>query len=100
MCSEIFTHDFKDGEKVAIILLDTQGIFDNESTMKENTMTFSISMMIASVQCYNVMQRVQENDLQNLHFFSEYGELVMREGQFHGTPFQKLPFFLINLFDK
>lgn len=96
MWSEIFTHDSKDGEKLAIILLDTQGIFDNGSTMQENIMTFAISMMIASVQCYNVMQKMQENDLQNLHLFSEYGELVMRqfEEQFRETPFQTLLFLV------
>lgn len=35
MWSEIFTHDYDNGEKVAIILLDTQGLFDNQSTTKD-----------------------------------------------------------------
>lgn len=94
MWSEIFTHDYADGEKVAIILLDTQGIFDNESTMKDCTAIFSISMMMSSVQCYNIMQKVQENDLQNLHLFTEYGELAMAMNTTNEKPFQKLLFIV------
>lgn len=94
MWSDLFTHDFKNGEKIAIILMDTQGIFDNESTMKDCTTIFSISMMLASVQCYNLMQKVQENDLQNLHLFTEYGELAMELNSMSEKPFQKLLFIV------
>lgn len=90
MWSEIFTHDFDGGDKVAIILLDTQGIFDDESTIKDCTATFAISMMLASVQCYNVMQNVQEDDLQHLQLFTEYGRLVLQ--QTDEKPFQNLLF--------
>lgn len=92
MWSEIFTHDFENGEKVAIILLDTQGIFDNQSSMKSCTATFAISMMLASVQCYNVSQNIQEDDLQHLELFTEYGRLVLQQS--NETPFQKLLFIV------
>lgn len=49
MWSEVFAHDRDDGEKLAIVLLDTQGIFDSESSMKECTAIFAISMML---QCH------------------------------------------------
>lgn len=92
MWSEIFTHDFNNGDKVAIILLDTQGIFDDESTIKDCTATFAISMLLASIQCYNVMQNVQEDDLQHLQLFTEYGRLVMQ--QTDDIPFQNLLFIV------
>lgn len=92
MWSEIFTHDFDGGQKMAIILLDTQGIFDNRSSTKDCTATFAISMMLASVQCYNVMQNIQEDDLQHLELFTEYGRLAMQ--QTHEIPFQKLMFIV------
>lgn len=93
MWSEIFTHDNPiDGRRIAIILLDTQGIFDHESTMKDCTTIFSISMMLSSIQCFNIMQKIQENDLQNLHLFTEYGELAMEMNSASETPFQKLLF--------
>lgn len=92
MWSEIFTHDFDNGDKVAIILLDTQGIFDDESTTKDYTATFAISTMLASVQCYNVMQNVQEDDLQHLELFTEYARLAMQ--QTDAKPFQNLLFIV------
>lgn len=95
MWSEIFTHDdHTNGKRIAIILLDTQGIFDNESTLKDCTTIFSISMMMSSVQCFNVMQKIQENDLQNLHLFTEYGELAMEMNAQSEKPFQKLLFIV------
>jgi uncharacterized membrane protein YbjE (DUF340 family) len=35
---------------VAILLLDTQGAFDNQSTVEESTTIFALSTMISSVQ--------------------------------------------------
>lgn len=92
MWSEIFTHDCDNGDKLAIILLDTQGIFDDESTTKDYTATFAISTMMSSVQCYNVMQNVQEDDLQHLELFTEYGRLAMQ--QTDEKPFQNLLFIV------
>lgn len=91
--SEIFSHDFDNGEKVAIILMDTQGIFDSRSTMKDNTVTFAISMMLSSVQCYNVMQNIQEDDLQHLQLFADYGRLAMQQHA-SNKPFQHLLFII------
>ncbi|XP_055296601.1 atlastin-like [Sitodiplosis mosellana] len=92
MWSEVFTHDFSDGEKVAIILLDTQGIFDHQSSWRDCTATFALSMLLASVQCYNVMQNVQEDDLENLEMFTEYGRLALEQSR--EKPFQKLLFII------
>ena len=38
--------------QVAILLLDTQGAFDNQSTVKDSATIFALSTMIASVQVY------------------------------------------------
>ncbi|XP_055296599.1 atlastin-like [Sitodiplosis mosellana] len=91
MWSDVFTHDHN-GKELAIILLDTQGIFDNRSSVKDCITIFALSMMLASVQCYNLMQNVQEDDLQHLELFSEYGKLVL--GQSNEKPFQKLLFIV------
>lgn len=61
MWSEIFIHDFPDGERVAIILPDTQGIFDDKMDVKECTTIFALSTMLSSIQCYNLMQNIQED---------------------------------------
>lgn len=92
MWSEIFTHEYSDGKKVAIILMDTQGIFDHQSSRRDCTTTFALSMLLSSVQCYNVMQNIQEDDLENLDMFTEYGRLALEQS--HEKPFQKLLFII------
>lgn len=52
--------------KVAIILLDTQGAFDSESTVRDCATVFALSTMVSSVQIYNLSQNIQEDDLQHL----------------------------------
>lgn len=90
--SEVFTHDLANGDKVAVILLDTQGIFDSKSSVHDCTTIFALSMMLSSVQCYNLMQNIREDDLQHLELFTEYGRLAMEQS--NEKPFQKLLFIV------
>lgn len=92
MWSEIFTHDFQNGDKVAIILLDTQGMFDDKTSLKTCSSIFALSMMLSSVQCYNVMRNIQEDHLQHLELFTEYGRLALKHS--NEKPFQKLIFLV------
>ncbi|XP_050664575.1 atlastin isoform X2 [Leptidea sinapis] len=90
MWSEIFKATLDNGEKVAIILLDTQGAFDSESTVRDCATVFALSTMLSSVQIYNLSQNIQEDDLQHLQLFTEYGRLALEDGG--RTPFQRLQF--------
>lgn len=54
------------GPQVAIVLLDTQGAFDSESTVRDCATVFALSTMLSSVQIYNLSQNIQEDDLQHL----------------------------------
>lgn len=90
MWSEIFTHDYEDGYKVAIILLDTQGIFDTETSLEECTTIFGLTTMLSSVQLFNVKERIQEDDLQHLDLFTGYANFVLQQS--HEKAFQKLIF--------
>lgn len=95
MWSEIFTHDFDNGDKVAIILLDAQGLIDsNQTSAKECTKTFVLSTMLSSVQCYNIKANIREDQLQHLEFLTEYGRLAVE--QTFIIPFQKLFFIVRN----
>ncbi|CAH0695497.1 unnamed protein product [Spodoptera exigua] len=64
------------GEQVAVLLMDTQGTFDSETTIGQNSTIFALSTLISSVQIYNLTGNIKEDDLQHLQLFTEYGKLA------------------------
>lgn len=90
--SEVFTVQKSDGTEVAVVLMDTQGAFDDQSTVKDCATIFALSTMTSSVQIYNLSQNIQEDDLQQLQLFTEYGRLAMDE--IFQKPFQSLMFLV------
>ncbi|CAH4034175.1 unnamed protein product [Pieris brassicae] len=86
--SQPFLTTLDNGEKVAILLMDTQGTFDSESTVKDNATVFALSTMLSSVQIYNLSQNIEEDDLQHLQLFTDYGRLAQQSAS--GKPFQRL----------
>uniref|UniRef100_A0A8C1Q0Y5 Atlastin GTPase 1 n=1 Tax=Cyprinus carpio TaxID=7962 RepID=A0A8C1Q0Y5_CYPCA len=90
--SQVFLVDKPDGSKVAVLLMDTQGTFDSQSTLRDSATVFALSTMISSMQVYNISQNVQEDDLQHLQLFTEYGRLAMEETFL--KPFQSMIFLV------
>ncbi|XP_045453224.1 atlastin-like [Melitaea cinxia] len=90
--SQPFIATLESGDKVVIYLMDTQGTFDSESTVKDNATVFALSTMLSSVQIYNVSQQIEEDDLQHLQVFTEYGRLALESNT--GKPFQRLQFLV------
>lgn len=90
--SEVFLVEKSDGREVAVVLMDTQGAFDTESTVKDCATIFALSTMTSSVQIYNLSQNIQEDDLQQLQLFTEYGRLALDE--IFLKPFQSLMFLI------
>ena len=77
MWSEPFQRLDKDGNKVTLLLVDTQGMFDHETTMGLTAAIFGLSTLLSSFQIYNVSGRIQEDNLQQLALFSEYGKMAL-----------------------
>ncbi|XP_007892554.1 atlastin-2 isoform X3 [Callorhinchus milii] len=90
--SEVFVIKKPDGSQVAVLLMDTQGAFDSQSTIRDCATVFALSTMTSSVQVYNLSQNIQEDDLQHLQLFTEYGRLAMEE--VYQKPFQTLMFLI------
>lgn len=67
--------------------MDTQGSFDQQSSVKENATVFALSTMISSVQIYNLHSNIDEDDLGHLQLFAEYGKLALEEDS-NSKPFQ------------
>lgn len=91
--SHVFTATTSEGKKVAVVLVDTEGVFDVGSTMAENVNIFTLSTLISSVQVYNISQMIQQDHLQHLLMFSEYSQQVRNETGSE-MPFQKLVFLI------
>ncbi|XP_067011779.1 atlastin-like [Anabrus simplex] len=92
MWSQAFPRELPGGEKVVVLLMDTQGVFDTESTLKDDAIVFALSTMTSSFFIYNIQNNIQEDHLQHLQVFAEYGKLALEEGSH--KPFQKLLFLV------
>ena len=66
--------------------MDTQGAFDSKSTVKDCATVFALSTLLSSVQVFNITLNIQEDDLQHLQLFTEYGRLAMEDNG--AKPFQ------------
>ncbi|TGZ67685.1 hypothetical protein CRM22_004645 [Opisthorchis felineus] len=91
--SEPFIIKLQSGEDVAVLFMDTQGSFDSTSTVRQCATVFALSTMLSSIQIYNIHGNIQEDHLQHLHLFTEYGRLAM-ESEVAETPFQHLLFLV------
>jgi atlastin len=96
-------------ETIAVLLVDTQGMFDHETTVGLTAAIFGLSTLLSSYQIYNVDKRIQEDNLQQLALFSEYGRMALEaEAKTHEKeedggeskekkgkePFQKIEFLV------
>lgn len=70
----------------AVLLIDTQGMFDHETTMALTASIFGFSTLLSSLQIYNVDKRIQEDNLQQLALFSEYARMAMGTESKDETP--------------
>ena len=70
-------------ETMAVLLVDSQGMFDNETTMSLTMSIFGLSTLLSSYQIYNVDKRIQEDNLQQLALFSEYARLAADSDTVH-----------------
>lgn len=64
-------------QKRCILLVDTQGMFDHETSMALTSSIFGLSTLLSSYQIYNVDKRIQEDNLQQLALFSEYARMAV-----------------------
>ena len=76
MWSEPYFLARESDEEVAVLLVDTQGMFDHETTVGLTAAIFGLSTLLSSYQIYNVDKRIQEDNLQQLALFSEYGRMA------------------------
>lgn len=82
---------------MAVFLMDTQGMYDHETSQHLTASIFGLSALLSSYTVFNLMFQIQEDHLQNLALFSEYGRVALKEASSRGKhvhPFQKLEFLV------
>jgi len=89
-------------QKVCVILLDSQGAFDSKMTKDQSATIFGLTAVLSSLQIYNISKQLQEDTIENLHYFMECAGSCMRylqpatEGveDIKPTVFQSLQFLI------
>ena len=87
--SDVFLYDALNGEKLAIYIMDTQGLFDHQTTTADNSRIFSLSTLISSVQILNLFNIIHEDQLQYLQFATEFARYAS-ESKTNSKSFQNL----------
>lgn len=93
--SDVFLSEQKgnDGknEQVAIVLVDTQGLFNAITSFEDNVRIFALGALLSSVQVFNLNDVILENQLDFLHVASEYALLAKNNSISRRVkPFQNL----------
>ena len=55
-----------------------RGMFDSTLGQMLTASIFGLSTLLSSYQVYNVDKRIQEDNLQHLALFTEYGRVALR----------------------
>lgn len=63
--SDVFLHEAKNS-RLAIILMDTQGLFDTKTSPTENSRIFALGTLASSIQIFNLNDVILENQLEYL----------------------------------
>lgn len=81
----LFTHPAT-GRQVALLFMDTQGMFDHATSQQVNTQLFALSTLTSSVQVYNQMGSLSEYDIDHLATFSRYALAALQHSQDVNNP--------------
>jgi atlastin len=94
--NDVFLHEVPaTGEKLAIIVMDTQGLFDNRTSPMDNSRIFALGTLVSSIQLLNINGVVQEDQLQYLQFATEFAKFATDDSHDSGgKPFQHLMFLI------
>lgn len=97
--SDVFLHTKNNGEKIAIVLMDTQGLFEIGREYNLDAKIFGISSLISSIQIFNIKGEIHENHLEYLKLVTDFSKKAFnrqREKQMSQSfkSFQQLVFLL------
>jgi atlastin len=77
-------------EEIAILLMDSQGVFDDVTDSRDWKTIIGITLLISSIFIFNLFTDIQENNLSDLETFLAYGKMAKKNDLNEEYPFQKL----------
>lgn len=90
--SEPYLIKSKSGKQLALLLMDSQGLYDKDTSTDDNVRLFTMVSMMSSLLMLNVKSNINSNQLKELQYFLNYAS----NGTMTGTrkPFQTLTFLI------
>ncbi|CAG7731244.1 unnamed protein product, partial [Allacma fusca] len=92
MWSEPFTIKSRN-EDVDLLIMDTQGVFDEHTTQREWSILVGLGLLTSSCLIFNILSDLQEDYLQVFDNFLSFGLMALNENDGR-TPFQRLVFLI------
>uniref|UniRef100_A0AC35G7Z3 GB1/RHD3-type G domain-containing protein n=1 Tax=Panagrolaimus sp. PS1159 TaxID=55785 RepID=A0AC35G7Z3_9BILA len=92
--NHIFVIENRDGKKVGVSLIDSQGTFDRHTSYQNCSAIFAMTSMFSSVMCFNVFTDLQEDKLNNFTAFIEHGKKIVENLGGSEKLFQNLVFII------
>jgi atlastin len=98
--TEVFLDDgSKSVRKVSVLLLDSQGAFDSKMSKDQSATIFGLTAVLSSLQIYNISKQLQEDAIENLHYFMECAGSCVRylqqdDSETNPAVFQNLQFLV------
>ncbi|CAO1444180.1 unnamed protein product [Diamesa hyperborea] len=74
--SDVFLHTNEKDEKVAIVLMDTQGLFDVKTLSNEGSIILALGTMLSSIQILNLFRDIHDIHLKFLQFAITYAKIA------------------------
>ncbi|XP_076803645.1 uncharacterized protein LOC143447433 isoform X2 [Clavelina lepadiformis] len=79
--------------KVAIFLMDTQGLFDLHTSEADGTVIAALTLLMSSCVIFNVKSEINSTHLQWVHKFTKFAKELKESGG-RKSPFQELLFLI------
>ena len=86
--SDVFLTTNENGDKLAIILMDTQGLFGSSTSPVDNKRIFQLVTLLSSIQILNLYDVIQEDHLEYLNIATDFAN------NSNDKTFQKLLFLM------
>jgi atlastin len=80
--NDVFLHtDSSTGDKLAIVIIDTQGLLNADADLVHNSRMFALSSLISSIQVVNINEAVYDDQSHYFQFAVEFARLASRDNR-------------------